>query len=277
MAIRALLAVAGTCGLLLVSLSSAATPLTADQQLVAGLESTGSAAKSALQSLAKPSPDRAKLARADIAGALAGVTAATKAAPKAIGALDTPSVRSMLSQAGKLVRQARADVANGRYSGARARLHKTIALTKAALGDFGVPLEKEFASFVVNRNFAYLPQFANFAGLSATVGSEVTEVVIGAANRSTANAGEPGAVFDEATGLPITRMSVAVISDSIGRFYSGWCDLTAGVITCRMKPAMPIDRIFTIAFGPKLDAGTKLLVKFRSASGDRSYDVFATR
>ena len=72
-------------------------------------------------------------------------------------------------------------------------------------------------------------------------------------------------------------MSVAVISDSIGRFYSGWCDLTAGVITCRMKPAMPIDRIFTIAFGPKLEPGTKLLVKFRSAAGERSYSVFATR
>ena len=87
-----------------------------------------------------------------------------------------------------------------------------------------MPLEKEFATYVVNRNFAYLPQFANFSGLSATVGNEMTEVVIGAANRSTANAGEPGAILDEAAGLPITRMSVAVISDSIGRFYSGWCD-----------------------------------------------------
>ena len=140
-----------------------------------------------------------------------------------------------------------------------------------------MPLEKEFASYVVNRNFAYLPEFANFSGLSATVASEVTEVVIGAANRSTANAGEPGAVLDSTTGLPITRMSVAVVSDSIGRFYSGWCKLDAGVITCLMRPAMPVDRVFTIAFGPKLEPGTKLLVKFRSASGDRSYAVFATR
>jgi hypothetical protein len=72
-------------------------------------------------------------------------------------------------------------------------------------------------------------------------------------------------------------MSVAVVSDSIGRFNSGWCDLDAGVITCRMRPAMPVDRIFTIAFGPKLDRGTKLLVKFRSAAGERSYSLFATR
>lgn len=277
MAIRALLAVVGACGLLLVPVSPAAPALTADQQLVSGLVATGEGARSALRRLAKPSPDRAPKARAEITLALAGISAAAKAAPRAIAALETPSVRSVLAQAGKLARQARADVASGRYSGARARLRKTIELTNAALTDFGVPLEKEFASYVVNRNFEYLPQFANFSGLSATVGTEVTEVVIGAANRATANAGEPGAVLDPATGLPITRMSVAVISDSIGRFYSGWCDLDAGVITCLMRPAMPVDRIFTIAFGPKLDPGTKLLVKFRSASGDRSYAVFATR
>ena len=277
MAIRALLAVvACACGLL-VPLSPAAPALTPDQQLVSGLAATGENARAALRSLAKPSPDRAKDARAKIALALAGISAAAKAAPRAVAALDTPSVRSVLTQAAKLTRQARADAASGRYSGARARLRKTIELTAAALSDFGVPLEKEFASYVVNRNFAYLPQFADFSGLSATVGSEVTEVVIGAANRSTANAGEPGAVLDPKTGLPITRMSVAVVSDPIGRFYSGWCDLDAGVITCLMRPAMPVDRIFTIAFGPKLDPGTKLLVKFRSASGDRSYAVFATR
>ena len=200
-----------------------------------------------------------------------------KVAPRAVGALETPSVRALLAQAAKLARQARADVAGARYSGARAKLQKTIALTRAALADFGVPLEKEFASYAVNRNFAYLPQFANFSGLSAKVGSEVTEIVIGAANRTTANAGEPRAVLDPATGLPITRMSVAVVSDPIGAFYSGWCGLDAGVITCRMRPAMPIDRVFTIAFGPKLEAGTKLLVKFRTADGDRSYAVFATR
>ena len=277
MAIRGLLAVVGACGLLLVPLSPAAPALTPDQQLVSGLVATGESARAALRSLAKPSPDRAPKARAEITLALAGISAAAKAGPRAVAALETPSVRSVLAQAGKLARQARADVASGRYSGARARLRKTIELTKAALADFGVPLEKEFASYVVNRNFAYLPQFANFSGLSATVGSEVTEVVIGAANRATANAGEPGAVLDPKTGLPITRMSVAVISDSIGRFYSGWCDLDAGVITCLMRPAMPVDRIFTIAFGPKLEPGTNILVKFRSAGGGRSYATFATR
>lgn len=278
MAIRALLAVVGACGLLLVPLTSAATSLTADQQLVAGFETAEVGARNALRALAKTSPERIASARAEVARALGGVGVAARAAPKAVAALDTPAVQTALAQAGKLAREARADLAAARFSGARAKLKNTISLTRAALADFGVPLEKEFASYAVNRDFAYLPEFANFSGLSATVGSEVTEVVIGAANRSTANAGEPGGGgAGETTGLPITRMSVAVISDSIGRFYSGWCDLDAGVITCRMKPAMPVDRIFTIAFGPKLERGTKLLVKFRTARGDRSYSIFTTR
>lgn len=279
MAIRALLAVVGACGLLLVPLTSAATSLTADQQLVTGFEVAEIGARDALRALAKPTPVRVAKARADIARALGGVSAAAKAAPRAVAALDTPTVQTAIAQAGKLAREARADLSAARLSGARAKLKRTISLTRAALADFGVPLEKEFASYAVNRDFEYLPEFANFSGLSATVGSEVTEVVIGAANRSTANAGEPGGGggADETTGLPITRMSVAVVSDSIGRFYSGWCDLDAGVITCRMRPAMPADRIFTIAFGPKLERGTKLLVKFRTAKGDRSYSTFTTR
>jgi hypothetical protein len=152
-----------------------------------------------------------------------------------------------------------------------------LALTSAALSDFGVPLEKEFPSYAVNRDFAYLPEFRDYSGLSATVGDDISEVVIGAADRTTANAGEPGVESGESAGLPITRMSGAVISDPIGEFTSGWCDLESGLITCRLRPVMPADRIFTIAFGPKLPKGTKLLVKFRSATGDRSYAVYATR
>ena len=56
---------------------------------------------------------------------------------------------------------------------------------------------------------------------------------------------------------------MAVISDPVGNFTSGWCELESGLITCAMRPAMPRDRIFTIAFGPRLPKGTKLLVKFR--------------
>ncbi|HEU0304349.1 MAG TPA: hypothetical protein VFR32_07200 [Gaiellaceae bacterium] len=256
----------------------AALPQTADEQVAGGLEAMQTGARAALRSLARPTPSRVSTARTEIASALAGIRTAASAAPRAVGALEAPSMRAALQGAGKLARQARADAANGRFSGGRAKLARAATLAADALADFGVPLEREFASFVVNRDFAYLPQFANFSGLSAKVKSEITEVVIGAANRSTANAGEPGGLAaDEADSLPISRMSVAVISDAIGRFNSGWCDLESGLITCRIRPAMPIDRVFTIAFGPKLEPGTKILVKFRTASGERSYAVFATR
>ena len=124
--------------LLLVSLSSAATPLTADQQLVAGLEST-ECDQVSVASLAKPSPDRAKQARADIGKALTGVTATTKA-PKAIGARHAVGPLDALTGG-----EACASGKGGRHGRSllrRPRQHETIALTKAALGDFGVPLEK---------------------------------------------------------------------------------------------------------------------------------------
>ena len=80
---------------------------------------------------------------------------------------------------------------------ARRKLRRLIALTSAALGDFGVPLEKDFPAFAVSRDFAYLPEFENYSGLSATVGADVSEVVIGAADRQTANVGELGAAVHD--------------------------------------------------------------------------------
>ena len=250
---------------------------TPDQQLVSGLTTMRGAMRSAAAQLVQPSSARVARARADIARGLNGGGIAVRAAKGAVGALETPAVRVALEQARRQVRSARADVAGKRYGAARAKLTRASGLATEALLDFGVPLAKEFQAFAVNRNFDYLPEFVNFSGLSARVGSEITEVVIGGANRSTANVGEQGAVADATVGLPITRMSTAVISDPIGRFSSGWCELDAGVITCRIQPAMPTNHVFTIAFGPKLPAGTKLLVKFRSAAGGRSYSVFTTR
>jgi len=235
------------------------------------------ATHSAVAQLAQPSARRVVRARAEIARSLNGGGVAERAAKGAVGALDTPSVRAALDQAQALLRKARTDIARGQYGAARSKLTRTNTLATEALLDFGVPLAKEFQAFAVNRNFDYLPDFVDFSGFSARVGSEITEVVIGGANRSTANVGEHGAVADATVGLPITRMSTAVISDPIGRFSSGWCELDAGVITCRIRPAMPTSHIFTIAFGPKLPPGTKLLVKFRSAAGERSYSVFTTR
>ena len=270
--------VAFALGIGLVATPTAAAPApTPDEQLVAGLEIAQRGARAAVRSLTRPSAGRVTKARAQVLQAIQGLNSAARAAPRAIGALETPSVRTALQDARRVGHQARTDIARGRYAAGRASLRQAIALTSGALADFGVPLEKEFPSFAVNRDFGYLPEFAGYSGLSATVGSDISEVVIGAANRTTANAGEPGPAVGESAGLPITKMSVAVISDEIGRFTSGWCELASGVITCRIRPAMPADRIFTIAFGPKLPRGTKLLVKFRSAAGDRSYAVFTTR
>ncbi len=250
---------------------------TPDQQLVVALTTVRNTARAAATSLAKPSKPRIVTAKNEIRRSAAGVTIAGKAARGAVGALDIPSVRAALARAASLLQKARLDVASERYGPARVKLSRAADLADNALGDFGVPLAKEFAAFAVNRDFGYLPEFVNYSGLSARVGSEITEVVVGAANRSTANVGERGAVADEAVGLPITRMSLAVISDPIGRFSSGWCELDLGVISCRIRPAMPTDRVFTIAFGPKLPKGTKLLVKFRTATGERSFSVFTTR
>jgi hypothetical protein len=264
----------GSAAILLAGGQPAQTP---DQQLVSGLTTLRGAARVAAVRLARPSAKNVARARAEIARSLGGGSVAERAVRGAVGALEMPSVRTALEQARSLVRKAQADLATRQYGAARAKLARAGNLATDALLDFGVPLAKEFQAFAVNRDFGYLPEFVNYSGLSARVGSEITEVVIGGANRSTANVGEKGAVADATVGLPITRMSTAVISDPIGRFSSGWCELDAGVITCRIRPAMPTDHVFTIAFGPKLPPGTKLLVKFRSAAGERSYSVFATR
>jgi hypothetical protein len=228
--------------------ASAGSPsLTPDQQLVAGLEDARSAARATLRGKAQ----LGKLAE--------GMRRARRAAPHAVGALESPAMQAALRASG------------------HTQLRRLIALTSAALDSFGVPLEKDFPAFAVNRDFAYLPEFANYSGLTAKVGEDISEVVIGPADRRTANVGERGATAASSAGLPITLMSLAVISDAVGNFTSGSCELESGLITCQMRPAMPRDRIFTIAFGPKLPKGTKLLVKFRSPAGDRSYAVFTTR
>ena len=227
--------------------SAAAPSSTPDQQLVAGLEQARSAARATLKG------------KAQLGELAEGMRRARRAAPHAVGALGSPTMQAALRASG------------------HKQLRRLIALTSAALDDFGVPLEKDFPAFAVNRDFAYLPEFANYSGLTATVGADISEVVIGPADRGTANVGERGATAASSAGLPITVMSPAVISDPIGNFTSGWCELESGLIPCRMRPAMPRDRIFTIAFGPKLPKGTKLLVKFRSPAGDRSYAVFTTR
>jgi hypothetical protein len=257
--------------------SAAARQLTPDQQLVAGLETARTASRAALKDLGLPSAKRVESARHSLDRALAALAAANTAAPRAVGALETPSVRVALRQARTLVWRAAKDTANRRYKAARGKIGAALDLKTVALADFGVPLEKEFAAFAVDRDFRNIAGFAGYSGLSATAGDETREVVIGAADRTTANAGEPSGTAVESSGLPITAMTVYIVSDPIGDFRSGWCTLADGLIACHVSPAMNPEDIFTIAFGPKLPKGTKLLVKFRSTTGKRSFAVFATR
>jgi len=277
MATRAAVAAALLIGLSFVPLTSAARPPTPDQQLAAGLTSARAASKAGLRSLASPSPTRAAKARAELARALAALTAATKVSQRAVGAVETPSVRNGLRDATSLTRRARTDLDHARFAAARGKISKAIVLQSTALTDFGVPLQKQFTSFVVNQSLKYVLGFEGYSALTATVGAYVEEVVIGAANRETANVGEPGSKLLVSKQLPITKMSQYMMIEPNGEFAGGWCDLDGGLITCGFDQPMRSDQRFTIAFGPKLPRGTKLLVKFRAADGRRSYSVLSLR
>jgi hypothetical protein len=262
--------------------AAAAPARTPDQQLVAGLKTTRAASRTALNTISPASPTGAKKAATELSRAISGIEAANKAAASAVGALETSSVRTAVRQGQTLARQARADVISGRYAAARVKLRRADALTSAALSDFGVPLEKDFPSFVTTRNgviFTGAPvdDFGDHTGLSALVGRDIAQVVIGAADRRTANAGEPGAGSRKSRGLPITYKGPAFLVEPSGRYTTNHCTLKSGLITCRLYSAMPADRVFQIAFGPPLPKGTKLLVKFRSPTGARSYAVWTTR
>ncbi len=190
----------------------------------------------------------------------------------------TASVRTAVRQGEGLARQARSDVVGGRYAAARVKLRRAKALTSAALSDFGVPLERDFPAFVTTRenvDYAGAPIYDKDAacctGLSALVSRDIAEVVIGAADRRTANAGERGAASRRSPGLPIFDMGPAFLVEASGRYTTNHCSLKSGLITCRLYSPMPADKIFMIAVEPALPKGTKLLVKFRSPNGDRSY------
>ena len=264
-------------GLLLVPLTSAARPLTADQHLAAGLSDTLTTSKSSLTKLAHPSKDKTAKARTGLEGALDALERASKYAPTAVGALDVPSIRNGLRDATSLLRRARADVGAKRYTAARAKIRKAITLTTAARSAFGVPLSKDFSSFVVNQSTENVPGFEAYSALTATVGAYVDEIVIGAANRETANVGERGGKLLASKQLPITQLSQFMMIEPSGAFAGGWCDLAGGLISCPLEEPMRSDQRFAVAFSPKLPRGTKMLVKFHGQDGRRSYFVLSTR
>ena len=131
--------------------AAAAPARTPDQQLVAGLKTARAASQTALSSISPASPAGAKKAAAELSRAIKGIDAASNAATRAVGALETPSVRTAVRQGEGLARQARSDVVGGRYAAARVKLRRAKALTSAALSDFGVPLEKDFPAFLTTR------------------------------------------------------------------------------------------------------------------------------
>ena len=253
----------------------AATTPTPDQQLASSARASRTAVRAAVRALARPAT--ANAAFAQLERAARAVRTAADVAGRAVGALATPSVAQALARGPGLLRRARADLAARRRPSARAKAVAAEALLSAAIRDFGLPLARDFAAFAVDRDFTSVRGFADYSGFTATAAEEVTDVVIGAADRETANAGEWTTVVDSGDGLPITRMSVYVIRDPIGRFTSNWCSLQEGLITCRLRPTLRPDYSYTIAFGPKLEPGTEVLVKFRTADARRSFVVFTTR
>ena len=264
--------------LVAVAVAAAGPALTPDQQLVAGIVEARTASRAALRGLARPTPDRRAKASADLLRALAALDKAAKVSPRAVGALETPSVRKGLRDAASLERRARADIGHKRYAAARAKITTALALNTRALTDFGVPLARDFATFAVNQDTSDVPGFADYSALTATVASEVVEIIIGAADRTTANAGEQrGSTTSASARLPITKMSIYTMTEPNGAFAGGWCSLARGLITCPLPQPMRDDQRFTLAFGPKLPRGTEILVKFRTASGKRSYTVLTTR
>ncbi len=254
--------------------ATAAPVKTADQQLVAGLKTARAASRTALKSISPVSQTGAKKAETELSRAIKGMAAANNVAARAVGALATPSVRRVVRQGGTLAKRARSDVARGRYAAARVKLHRADALMSAALSDFGVPLEKDFPAFVTGTPGR--TQFSAYEGISALVGRDITEVVIGAADRRTANAGEPGAASGKTGGLPITEIGPAFLVEASGQYTTNHCLLTSGLITCRLYSPMPADRVFVMPFGPGLYRGTRILVKFRSPGGKRSYALATT-
>lgn len=277
MARRATLAAAVATAAALAPPSAAAPAPTPDERLVARLRAAQQSAQTAQRKLAAPTAQRVARASDELRRTLAALDAARLVAPKAVGALENRSMRDALSRGRALARSASADVAQGRLGAARSKLAQTIALYQAALGEFGRPLRREFVATAVDRDFRNVPAFRDYSGVTATASEEVVHILIGRATRATANAGEPRGSVPLAEGLPIASMTAYQIQDPIGRYTTSWCDLAEGLITCPLRPTLLHNHRFTLAFAPKLERGTKVLVKFRAASGRTSYSVYTAR
>lgn len=274
--------VAGACAaaLLVTAVAGARTTAapTPDEKFVAELVDVRAAAESAFRRL-KPTPPTiadVDAARSHLAAARAGLRAAAALLPLTVGGSSSPDVTGSLGTATAQIALASADVKKASYDSARAKLKTATAATAATLRSFGVPLAKQFQAFAVYRDLSNIYGFEEYLGLTARVGAPIQKIVVGIAGRETANASEPR-TKPRTPAIPITKMALYTLQEPSGAFSSGWCRLVNGILVCRLNRTMEASETFAVAFGPRVAAGTKFLVKFWSTDGERSYAVFTTR
>jgi hypothetical protein len=215
-------------------------------------------------------------AKAYLVQAQKHLRAAAGLAPLTVGATESEGVVTGLKTAAVETGQASASVKKGDYDGARVSIDEAIAATTAAQKSFGVPLAKEFSAFAVYRDFSNILGFEEFLGLTARVDAPIAKIVFGIAGRETANMGEPGGKRGPVS-LPITKLALYTLQEPSGAFSSDWCKLVKGIAVCDLDPTMDADEAFSVAFGPRVAKGTKILVKFWSTDGRRSHAIMTTR
>lgn len=266
--------------LLTVLLASAATPAssTPDQRFVASLKGAAAAHRAALRQLKGNSPADgvAAKARSELQEAIGHLKNASKTAPTAVGVFETPEVRNGLITSKDATVSAAGALDKQLYDYTRLKITEALDAATEALGFFGVPLKKDFASFAVFRDVSMIYGFEDYMSVNATVRAPIKKIVIGIADRATANADE-GKVPRVESSLAIRKLTIYSVQDPSGGFLSGWCKIVKGIIKCDLDPTMKTEDRFAVAFGPRMPPGTRLLLKFWATNGKRSYALVKTR
>jgi hypothetical protein len=265
---------------LVISLPSAAIPAspTPDQRFVASLKAATAAHGAALSRLkaSRPTAALTAKARSDLKTAIGQLKSAAKTAPTAVGVIETPEVRNGLIAATDATISADGALGKRLYDYARGKVTEARSAATEALAVFGVPLKKDFGAFALFRDVSMIQGLEDFVSLNATVRAPIRKIVIGFADRATANWDEGKPVRVESS-LAIRKLTVYSIQDPTGGFESGWCKIDTGIIRCNLDPVMKAEERFAVAFGPRMPPGTRMLLKFWATNGKRSYAVVKTR
>ncbi len=264
--------------------AGAQAPSTPDQRFVAELKSARQAGQAAFRQLSprsininkgRSSIDVMKKAKAEITSALGHLKSAAQAAPEAVGGSD-PEIAASVSTATKLSAQAASQMRRADYNGARESIDLVLKASQAALTAFGVPLAKEFQATATYRELGNIQGWEEYLGLGAKVNAPIAKIVIGILGRPTANMGEAGGK-KAAPSLPITKLAIYTLQEPSGAYSSGWGKIVNGIIVCDLSPTMKANESFAVSFGPRVEKGTKFLLKFWSTDGRRSYAVLTTK